>query len=94
MIRFRSLGMWLVPLLLVVACAQAPVQEMSDARQALQAAHAVAENEIDVIRLQQAERILREAESALEAGRYADARRQAEAARAEALAVRQRATAD
>jgi len=44
--------------------------------------------------LQQAERILREAESALEAGRYADARRQAEAARAEALAVRQRATAD
>jgi len=94
MIRFRSLGMWLVPLLLVVACAQAPVQEMSDARQALQAAHAVVENEIDVIRLQQAERILREAESALEAGRYADARRQAEAARAEALAVRQRATAD
>ena len=94
MIRFRPLGRWILPLLLVAACAQAPVQEMSDARQALQAARAVAEKEIDVARLQQAERTLREAESALEAGRYADARRQAEAARAEALEVRQRATAE
>lgn len=94
MIRFRPLGRWILPLLLVAACAQAPVQEMSDARQALQAARAVAEKEVDVARLQQAERTLREAESALEAGRYADARRQAEAARAEALEVRQRATAE
>jgi HEPN domain-containing protein len=94
MIRFRLLGRWVLPLLLVAACAQAPVQEMSDARQALQAARAVVEKEADVVRLQQAERTLREAESALEAGRYADARRQAEAAKTEAVEVRQRAAAD
>lgn len=81
----------LVPLLLVAACAQAPVQEMSDARQAIQAARAVVEEAPDRAQLENAEQAMREAEAALEAGRYAEARRLAAAARDDALAVRDRA---
>ncbi len=81
----------LLALLLVTACAQVPVQEMSDARQALQAARAVAEGPGDLARLDTAGRLLREAEAALEAGRYADARRLANAARVGANEVREAA---
>ena len=81
----------LLSLLLVVACAGAPVQEMSDARQAIHAARDYAERPADRADLAEAERMLREAEAALEARRYDDARRLAEAAREGATAVRERA---
>lgn len=77
---------------LTAACAGAPVQEMSDARQAIHAAQALAEHPADRAELAAAERMLREAEAALEARRYDDARRLADAARDGATAVRERAT--
>lgn len=89
----RLLRRLLFPLLLVAACAQAPVQEMSDARQAIQAARAVVQQPADRAQLENAERNLRDAEAALEAGRYAEARRHAASAKADALEVRERAEA-
>ena len=76
---------------LAAACAQAPVQEMSDARQALQAAREVATRPADQAELKTVERELQEAEKALEAGRYDDARRHAQAAKSGAVTVRERA---
>jgi len=81
----------LLPLVLLVACATAPVQEMSDARQAIQAARAVARQPAEQEQIDAAARQLHEAEAALEARRYDDARRMANAARAAAIAVRERA---
>ncbi len=82
----------LVSMLLVASCAQAPVQEMSDARQAIQAARGVANAPLDRQDLVAAEKLLREAEAALEAHRYDDARRLASGARDGATAVRERAS--
>jgi len=82
----------LLSLLLIVGCARAPVQEMSDARQAIQAAEGVANASQDRQDLAAAEKLLRDAEAALEAHRYDDARRLASAARDGATAVRERAS--
>jgi hypothetical protein len=78
-------------LLALAACAQAPVQEMSDARQAIQAAREVAESPADRDALAAAEAQMERAESALEAGRYDDARRHAADVKMRALEVRERA---
>jgi len=82
----------LLSLLLIAGCARAPVQEMSDARQAIQAAEGVANASQDRQDLAAAEKLLRDAEAALEAHRYDDARRLASAARDGATAVRERAS--
>ena len=75
-----------------LGCVQAPVQEMSDARQALAAAREVARDDLDRADIERAEQLLDDAEAALEAGRYSDARIDAGSAREMAIEVRERAT--
>lgn len=72
----------------LTACASAPVQEMSDARQALRLAHSAGTKVHDAPKVRQAETSLAQAEQALELGDYAAARRHALAARVAAEAAR------
>ena len=85
----RHLGLALRPLslalLLVVACVSAPVQEMSDARQALQAAEQADAHEKAPESYRAARRLLEEAEQHLDAGDYRAARDSAMAARQESV---------
>lgn len=80
-----------VAILSLAACATAPVQEMSDARQAIRSAEAVgaARRSPDV--LSAAQRLLREAQTHLEVGAYGDARRSALDARDAAIKAREQA---
>jgi len=68
-----------------------PVQEMSDARQALRAAHQTAGAEYASDSLATAERLLDRARRSLAAGDYSRARREARLARSHAIAVREAA---
>lgn len=77
--------------LLLTACASAPVQEMSDARQAIQAAHAAGAEQIARDTLLSARSLLEQAERELELGHYREARRNALNARAQAMLARERA---
>ena len=72
------------------ACATAPVQEMSDARQAIQAAQ-LAVNEASQDNLAKARQLLFKAEEALEDGEYGEARVNAVAAKEQALQAQQNA---
>jgi cytochrome c556 len=82
-----------VAMLALAACATAPpVQEMSDARQALRAAEAVGAAQRSPEPFLAARRLLQEAQTQLEAGAYHDARRHALDARAAAIQARERAT--
>jgi len=72
-------------LLVLAGCASAPTQEMSDARQAVSAAHDVGAAEHASENVQQAEELLDKAERELERGDFGDAREDAEAARAAAI---------
>ncbi len=74
-------------------CASAPVQEMSDARQMLQAAERAGAPRHAPRPYARARRLLEEAERALEIGRYAEARRLAREAAAAAAEARARAEA-
>lgn len=76
----------------LAACATAPVQEMSDARQAIRSAEAVGAARRSPDRLSAAQRLLREAQAYLETGAYDQARRYALDARAEAIKARENAT--
>jgi hypothetical protein len=67
------------------ACAVAPVQEMSDARQALKAAEQAGAAELAAESLQRAQALLHDAESKLSRHQYEEARKDANAAKAEAL---------
>ena len=67
------------------ACAVAPVQEMSDARQALKAAEQAGAAEFAADSLGRAQALLRVAEAGLSKRRYNEAREDANAAKAEAL---------
>jgi len=67
------------------ACAVAPVQEMSDARQALKAAEQAGAAEFAADSLDRAQALLRDAEAELSRRRYNEAREDANAAKAEAL---------
>lgn len=80
-----------VPLALT-ACASAPVQEMSDARQAIDSAEAAGASQRSADALIAARRLLQEAQIRLEAGAYAAARQHALDARDEAIKARERAT--
>jgi len=71
--------------LVLAGCASVPAQEMSDARQAVSAAHDVGAAEHASENVQQAEQLLDRAERELELGDYGDAREDAEAARAAAI---------
>ena len=70
--------------LLVSACAAPPVQEMSDARQAIRAARAAGAAQRAPEALQNAEQLLTTAEHDLRSGDYRGARRAATTARARA----------
>lgn len=78
----------LAGLVLLAGCATAPVQEMSDARQALLAAEEAGALEYADKTLANARSFLARAERALSAHQYAEAREQAELAKAAALEAR------
>lgn len=79
--------------LVLTACASAPVQEMSDARQAIYSAEAAGAAQRAPDTLLAARRLLQEAQTRLEAGAYDNARQYALDARDEAINARERATA-
>ncbi len=79
-------------LLTLTACATAPVQEMSDARQAIHSAEASGAMQGSSDTLLAARRLLREAQERLEAGAYGEARRYAVDARDAAIKAREQAT--
>ena len=76
-------------MLTIAACSTAPVQEMSDARQAIQAAKSVGGDENSQSNLMQAEKLLRKAEHALHTGEFKQARVNALAAKQEAIQAQQ-----
>ncbi|MCC6135635.1 MAG: DUF4398 domain-containing protein [Candidatus Contendobacter sp.] len=80
-----------VAILLLNACAAAPVQEMSDARQAIRSAEAVGAERQSSDALSAAQRLLQQAQAQLEAGAYDDARRHALDAREQAIRAREQA---
>ena len=76
-------------LLLVVACETAPpVQEMSDARQAIQVAREAGAETLAAKELMEAEQFLHNAEQQLSAEDYAEARRAALQAKSKAQTAR------
>ena len=77
----------------LVACASAPVQEMSDARQAIQSAEEAGAARYSSEQLRQARHLLEQAQLQLETGAYGDARRLALDARDEAIRAREKANA-
>ncbi len=81
-----------IPLVLT-ACASAPVQEMSDARQAINSAEVAGAAQRSPDTLLAAQRLLQDAQARLEAGAYDDARQHALDARDEAIKAREQATA-
>ncbi len=68
-----------------------PVQEMSNARQTIQAAYEVKAQHYAPKLLKEAERLLKQATSALDAGDYPTAREYAIAAQQQAIKARQQA---
>lgn len=75
----------LAALLLLAACAGAPVQEMSDARQAVAAAEQVLAGKPTSATLESARKYLEAAQTALDSGDYSTARQDAQLARQLAL---------
>ncbi len=67
------------------ACGVAPVQEMSDARQAVRAAHDAGAEQMAMDLYQQAETLLDQAVKELDEGRYEQARKAAVSAKKAAL---------
>ncbi len=93
---FRVRSVWRVlPLLLglsvVVACGSAPVQEMSEARQALEAARVAGAEQHAVEQYGRAQSLLETAQQMLNDRRFRDARRSASQARDEAILAREAA---
>ncbi|MFO1372523.1 MAG: DUF4398 domain-containing protein [Candidatus Competibacteraceae bacterium] len=77
--------------LILAACTTAPVQEMSDARQAIRSAEAAGAAQRSLVTLREAQRLLQAAQIRLESGAYDEARRAALAARANAIKAREQA---
>lgn len=77
--------------LAMTACAIAPAQEMSDARQAIRSAEEMGAALYSPQRLRQAQQLLEQAQKNLEAGAYFDARRLAVDAQDEAILAREEA---
>lgn len=75
-------------ILLLAGCAAVPSQEMADARTELRAAEAANAARYAPAQLAAARRRLADAESRLELGDYAEARRNAERARMDAIDAR------
>ena len=75
----------LIALAIVAACASAPVQEMSDARQAIRAAEAAGATQYSPQQLREAYLLLEKAQKNLESRDYPDAKRFARDARDKAI---------
>lgn len=86
-------GLWLAMIMLVTACATAPVQEMSDARQAIRSAQEAGAAHYSSHELQAAEQSLQQAQRWLDRGAYATARHYAIDARDQAIQAREAAAA-
>lgn len=89
---FRMPAILMVAALALAACSGAPVQEMSNARQAIRAARDAGAERSAPQKLNEAETLLNRAEDSLERRAYREARRNAIAARdkaAEALGAAQ-----
>jgi hypothetical protein len=82
-------AMTMLFLFLASACATAPVQEMSDARQAIQVAESAGLDEDTQENLVLAKQLLKRAKRALGEGEYKEARNNAIAAREQALRAQQ-----
>jgi predicted S18 family serine protease len=80
-----------VLLLALSACVSAPVQEMSDARQAIRSAEEAGAVRYSPQHLQRAQELLERAQTSLQSGAYFDARRWALDAREEAIVAREKA---
>lgn len=80
-----------VLVLTMAACTSAPVQEMSDARQAIYSAEAAGAMQRSHDTLQRAQHLLQEAQTRLEAGAYEAARQSALDARSTAIKAREQA---
>jgi len=89
--RFFALLLMTLWLFTGLACGSAPVQEMSEARQAIDAARAAGAEQYAHIKLEQARSTLKTAEQLLSDRRFRDARRSARQARDEAIVARQAA---
>lgn len=75
----------LVLLLVLAGCAVAPVQEMSDARQAVEVALEIGAGSLAPTEMRSAEDLLQQAEESLAQKQYGQARKQAQSAREQAL---------
>ncbi len=89
--RFPALLLLTVWLLFGLGCKTAPVQEMSEARQAIEAARAAGAEQYANQELGQAMTSLKAAEQMLNDRRFRDARRSAQQARDEAIRAREAA---
>jgi hypothetical protein len=69
----------------LTACAGAPVQEMSNARQAIRAAHDAGAERVAPDQLTEAQAYMEQAEASLQSRNYREARRAAVAARGKAV---------
>jgi hypothetical protein len=92
--RFSFAACLLVCSGLLAGCAGAPVQEMSNARQAVRAAEKAGAVEVAPAMLDEARQALRAAESHLRQGDYRTARDEAEQARTKAVEARRLAEAE
>ncbi len=89
--KLPFLSLLLCYIFALVACVSAPVQEMSDARQAIQAAYAAGADQLAQDTIQNARSLLERAEQQLESGHYREARRNALDARTQAMVAREKA---
>ena len=92
-IKCRLSLLYGVACLLTVACTSAPVQEMSDARQAVAAARAAGAAQRTPDQFNAAEQSLRQAQEQLQQYRYSEARKRAEVAKEQAVQARREAVA-
>lgn len=89
--EYRLKASLLVFLMVLSACAGVPVQEMSNARQAVDAARKVGAETRASKELQAAEKLLQSAEHALQDGDYKQARKDAKASRDQAVQAQDKA---
>lgn len=87
---YKKLGCLTAIAFFLVGCVSAPVQEMSDARQAIRAAREAGATIYSLEKYNEASESLERAESKLEAGSYFEAKRHAVEARKKAIQALQR----
>lgn len=83
--NFISLSFVLSTVLFIASCASFPVQEMSDARQAIEAAETAGASDRASTEYQRAQQLLESAEEAFSIGEYDKAKSDAREARKAAL---------